>query len=63
MNDIGVNNFLAPIGLGKYAKNFQNNGYDVESDFSYLGTPDLDVMGIKGEKDRTRILEAGKNIL
>ncbi|XP_071816810.1 uncharacterized protein [Apostichopus japonicus] len=58
MNDVGINNFLAPIGLRKYAKNFQSNGYDIESDFCYLGTLDLDLMGIKGERDRTRILEA-----
>lgn len=62
MNDVGINNFLAPIGLRKYAKNFQSNGYDIESDFCYLGTLDLDLMGIKGERDRTRILEAGKKM-
>lgn len=62
MNDVGINNFLAPIGLRKYAKNFRSNGYDVESDFSYLGALDLDAMGIKGERDRTRILEAGKKL-
>jgi len=53
-----VEDWLRGLGLLQYAQSFYDNGYEDIDTCKEITTEDLDVIGVKGERDRNDIVIA-----
>lgn len=53
-----VEDWLRGLGLLQYAQSFYDNGYEDVETCKEINAEDLDVIGVKGERDRNDIIVA-----